>query len=235
MVSKTVYRVCQRYQLDKRFDMGQAFVFGRGVNGNLGDGRTDRHSVGIPQRIALPNRLQVVSISCGNVHTVLVTQDGQAFSFGNGEYGKLGDGITHNHNVSVPQRILLQDGLFVDSISCGWHHTALVTQDGQSYAFGNGEYGQLGGGRINYHNIGIPQRIALPDELVVASISCGYVHTALVTQDGQAFTFGEGEYGKLGDGRTERHSVSVPQRIALPNGLLVASISCGSTHNSIGN
>lgn len=165
--------------------------------------------------------------------TALVTRNGQAFAFGSGNYGQLGDGRSNFHNIGIPQRIALPDGLVVASISCGRWHTALVTQDGQAFAFGDGDHGKLGDGRTGDNDIGIPQRIVLPDGLVVAFITCSESHTALVTQNGQAFAFGDGEHGRLGDGRTDDHNVGIPQPIALPDGLLVASISCGTWHTAL--
>ena len=36
--------------------------------------------------------------------------------------------------------------------------------------------------------------------LQVVDISCGYYHSALVTEEGEVWTWGEGEGGKLGQG-----------------------------------
>ena len=39
--------------------------------------------------------------------------------------------------------------------------------------------------------------------LQVVDISCGYYHSALVTEGGEVWTWGEGEGGKLGQGAGE--------------------------------
>jgi hypothetical protein len=47
----------------------------------------------------------------------------------------------------------------------------------------------------------------------VTYISCGYYHSAFVTADGEVFTFGEADGGKLG---IEGSSVDVPTKVDLP-------------------
>jgi len=157
---------------------GKAYTFGDGGNGKLGDGRTDDHRVGIPiqvQGIIEP----IASISCGTNHTGIVTVSGKAYTFGDGHYGRLGDGRTDDYNVGIPVQV---EGITepIASISCGSYHTGIVTVCGKAYTFGNGYNGKLGNGRTDEYYVGIPvqvQGISVP----VASISSRYFHTGIVT------------------------------------------------------
>jgi len=228
-VSKTVLKVCKQYQLHERFYTGKAYTFGKGYFGRLADGKIYNHSVGIPLQIEEITET-IASISCGKAHTGIITISGKAYTFGDGLYGKLGDGRTHNHDVGIPVHV---QGIAepIASISCGLNHTGIVTVSGKAYTFGDGFGGKLGNGRIDDHFVGIPVQVQGITELV-ASISCGGYHTGIVTVSGKAYTFGYGFCGKLGDGRTDEHSVGIPvqvQGITEP----IASISCGYSHTGI--
>jgi alpha-tubulin suppressor-like RCC1 family protein len=59
--------------------------------------------------------------------------------------------------------------------------------------------------------VGVPTRLFI--DVNVTNISCGYYHSAFVTADGEVFTFGEADGGKLG---IEGSSVDVPTKVDLP-------------------
>jgi len=208
---------------------GKAYTFGNGLFGRLGNGRTDNHSFAVPfqvQGIKEP----IASISCGGYHTGIVTVSGKVYTFGSGSHGKLGDGRTDYYNVGIPVQV---QGITepIASISCGNSHTGIVTVSGKVYTFGIGVNGELGDGRTDEHDVGIPVQVQGITE-PIASISCGYLHTGIVTISGKAYTFGSGVNGKLGDGRTDKHYVGIPvqvQGITEP----IASISCGYLHTGI--
>jgi len=204
---------------------GEVYMFGNGDSGKLGDGNTDRHSVGNPQRIqGIP---KVASISCGSSNTIILTRNRDVYTFGDGTYGQLGDGMVGFHLVGVPQQI--QGIPKIASISCSRFHTGLVTTDGNVYMFGGGKDGRLGNGHTQPHSQPNPQKIQnIPR---ISSISCGLKHTGIITVDGDVYMFGVGNHGQLGDGNTGFHNVGIPQKIqGIPK---IASISCGDKHTGI--
>ena len=50
-LSKTVCKVCRKYQLHERFYTGKVYTLGSSNYGKLGNGRTDSHRVGIPVQV----------------------------------------------------------------------------------------------------------------------------------------------------------------------------------------
>jgi alpha-tubulin suppressor-like RCC1 family protein len=182
---------------------GDLYTFGSSANsGALGDGNTDaNHFVGVPQLIRGLPRIAIVA--CGQYHTAIVR--------------KLGDGIVDNedHFVATPQ--LIEEVPPVASVSCGEFHTAVVTRDGALYTFGYSGEGLLGDGNTDddQPSVGVPQLIrGLP---LLASVSCGSVHTAVITRNGALYIFGGSSYGYS----------ETPRLIQTP--LPVAFVSC--THD----
>lgn len=60
----------------------------------------------------------------------------------------------------------------------------------------------------------------------VAQIAAGAEHSAILTDDGQLYTWGWGEHGQLGLGSTSDHTV--PQLVLLKENSLISRVYCGS-------
>ena len=136
-------------------------------------------------------------VATGEDHTALVTEEGDLYTWGSGEYGRLGHGDETSTN--VPK--LVQSGLkgVVIQVSAGYAHTACVTRNGALFTWGSGIRGKLGHG--NDEKISAPALVqgALISKKVLA-VSAGYAYTACVTSDGDLYTWGDGKYGILGHG-----------------------------------
>ena len=80
---------------------------------------------------------KVISVACGDKHTVCVTEGGDVYSWGNGKMGALG----HNNTSSceLPQKI---EGLSkIVRVDCGADHTLALDLNGKLYSFGENTYG----------------------------------------------------------------------------------------------
>ncbi|XP_075998040.1 putative E3 ubiquitin-protein ligase HERC3 isoform X5 [Genypterus blacodes] len=120
---------------------GNVFSWGRNNCGQLGLGdTTDRQT---PTAVHSLNLKKTIAISCGKDHTTILTKDGAVFTFGSGQYGQLG----HNSfsDELHPRLVAELSGAKVTKIACGRHHTLVLTESKQVYAFGCGDQGQLGG------------------------------------------------------------------------------------------
>jgi alpha-tubulin suppressor-like RCC1 family protein len=55
-------------------------------------GHGDCNDVFVPQEIAFFSGMAVRAVACGDTHTLVVTQDGQLYTFGRNQNGQLGHG-----------------------------------------------------------------------------------------------------------------------------------------------
>jgi alpha-tubulin suppressor-like RCC1 family protein len=73
---------------------GEVFTWGYGQYGRLGHG--DETNQQTPKRVEALIGVKVTMVSCGRLHTVVCTEDGQMYTFGRGEHGQLGHGDEEN-------------------------------------------------------------------------------------------------------------------------------------------
>ena len=93
-----------------------------------------------------PEKVRIKQVCAGAHHSLVMSEEGQVYSFGYGQHGQLG--LRNNINYCTAQ--LVRD--FLDQplaqIATGWHHSLALTTRGDLYAWGYGESGQLGIGGI---------------------------------------------------------------------------------------
>lgn len=141
------------------------------------------------------------AISAGDSHTCGLTTGGAAWCWGLNQYGELGDGTTTMRLVPVP----VSGGLGFASISAGGH-TCGVTPGGQAYCWGWNQFGQLGDGTTDSRLT----PVSVAGGLLFATVATGGgSHTCGVTPTGEAYCWGQNDYGVLGNGNTTDSHVPV--------------------------
>lgn len=85
-------------------------------------------------------------------------------------------------------------------IACGAYHTAICTQDGEVYTWGQGKYGALGVFSTNDQFAPVYVRFNDARNVQITTISCGGQHTIFLDASGRAFVCGNNTQGQLGLG-----------------------------------
>ena len=83
-----------------------------------------------------------MSCACGEFHTITLSDDGTAHSFGKNFEGALGLGNRKNFLVPTPISKLPK----ISMVSCGRNFTVCVDCKGFVWSFGKNNFGQLGTG-----------------------------------------------------------------------------------------
>ena len=125
---------------------------------------------------------------------------------------------------------ILKYSLQISQVSWGESHMAFITDWGHLYTMGNNEKGKLGLGDMEIAQTTVPSLVEFFGDSEVIQVSCGKHHTAWVTQEGIAYTWGEGKYGALGQDFTQ--NTALPQSIGYLSSykIKVTKVSCGWYH-----
>ncbi|MFY9264915.1 MAG: hypothetical protein WAO61_05770 [Solirubrobacterales bacterium] len=172
-------------------DTGGAKCWGRGVDGQIGNGSYANQSTPADVSGFTAN---VESISAGMRHTCLAGSGAgdNVYCWGRGNEGQLGDGAGTTSNVPVLAPIV------ATSVSAGLAHTCAVTPAQSLECWGAGSYGQLGNGATA--NALSPTPVTgFPDGSAL-SVSAGGYHTCAIDADNGVSCWGYRNYGQLGSG-----------------------------------
>ena len=209
---------------------GKVMSFGSNTFGQLGLSiYTTSTAGGISNPTEIPDISNIVHVSCGRVHTALLTKDGYVYLFGSNIYGQLGYALNSGTNNPNFTPTLLADISNVTMVECGGNHTIIVLKNGTALSIGNNQRGQLGNGLSNGSFINfIPTPVVNISNIV--SVACGNEFTAFLLNNGTVATCGINLRGQLArnDNANTSNINSTPTVISYFNN--VSAIACGFEH-----
>ncbi|KAL6039185.1 hypothetical protein STEG23_012209, partial [Scotinomys teguina] len=206
----------------------EIFVLGTNCSGCLGVG--DVQSTIEPRRLDSLTGKKIASLSYGSgPHIVLATTDGEVFTWGHNAYSQLGNGTT-NHGL-VPCHISTNlSNKQVIEVACGSYHSLVLTSDGEIFAWGYNNSGQVGSGSTA--NQPIPRRVTgCLQNKVVMNIACGQMCSMAVVDTGEVYVWGYNGNGQLGLGSSGNQPT--PCRVAALQGIRVQRVACGYAHTLV--
>ncbi|GMY08439.1 ultraviolet-B receptor UVR8-like isoform X1 [Fagus crenata] len=167
----------------------------------------------------------VKGIACGGRHSAVITDAGALLTFGWGLYGQCGQGSTDDELSPTCVSSLL--GIRIEGVAAGLWHTVCISADGDVYAFGGNQFGQLGTGADQAETL--PKLLDAPslENMHAKTISCGARHSALITEDRKVFCWGWNKYGQLGLGDVIDRNI--PSLVTI-DGCVPRNVSCGWWH-----
>jgi alpha-tubulin suppressor-like RCC1 family protein len=211
---------------------GSLYVWGANRQGQLGDGQIN--SCPVPKDLPQLRHRPIVSITCGESHTLAMTVGGNVYSWGENSQGQLGLGDTTRR--LRPELIRSLRASRVSRIAAGKSHSAAISPSGLLFTFGSDFFGQLGLTPAAADS-SVPKFTVTPqiveklrpssssDQARPVEVSCGAASTLVLLADGRCFSFGLGSSGQLGHG--SKASLTVPTHVVLPGAEKVVNVSCG--------
>ncbi|XP_054846376.1 probable E3 ubiquitin-protein ligase HERC6 [Eublepharis macularius] len=203
----------------------RVFSWGAGSFGQLGTG--ELKDCFIPKKIDGLSTFEIIQVACGHYHSIALAKDGRVFSWGQNTHGQLGVGKEAPSH-SRPQHVSALDGIPLAQVAAGGAHSFALSLSGVAYAWGRNNAHQLGLSQSDpKEQIFKPCSVAALKNLDVIYISCGAEHTAILTENGSVFTFGDNSAGQLGTNCSAQKRG--PQKVDWIDGP-VSHLACGSYH-----
>ncbi|XP_028785573.1 PH, RCC1 and FYVE domains-containing protein 1 isoform X1 [Neltuma alba] len=150
------------------------FTWGDGDKYRLGHGNKETYLQ--PTCVSALIDYNFHQIACGHTLTVALDTSGFVFTMGSTIYGQLGNPLSDGKMPTKVQDKLV--GEFVEEISCGAHHVAVLTSRSELYTWGRGANGRLGHGDIE--NRKSPTLVEGLKDRHVKNISCGSNFTSCI-------------------------------------------------------
>eukprot|EP00943_MAST-04B_sp_MAST-4B-sp1_P001086 g1086.t1 len=204
----------------------------------------------------LCNNLLASSVYAGTAHSMILTTDGSAFSFGFNSKGQLGigrsliDQFEPKKVIDVGPKnprntsrwlssLLIQAGKKPSKIkgekravygSLGAFHSGILSDDGKLYLWGSSDRGRLGIGNVGSNIFFHPQCVKYLAKFEIIDFACGRNHTVAVTDKTEVFSWGDGEMVPLGYGNKKGKIEWIPREICSLIGAEVVKVSAGEKH-----
>jgi len=206
---------------------GKAYCWGRGDNGQLGNGGARDEFAPVPVRTSL----RFASISAGYYHTCALTDLGEAWCWGANRRQEGSGQIGNGSRVGGEEPERVRTSLRFSQITAGQVHTCALTQEGEAYCWGGNWYGQLGDGTTTDRT----RPVAVGGGLRFVHLSAGTVFTCGATVQGAGYCWGSNYHYRLGTGEQGEHCgpsdfacSSVP--LAIASGQSFVGVTAGEAH-----
>ena len=206
---------------------GKLWAMGCNEYGQLGLGDTTDRSI----PVLVTTSTTVVAIAAGPEHSLFITSDGKLWAMGYNATGQLGLGDTTERHTPVQVPTTSSVIAVAASAGCGISYSLFVTSDGQLWAMGNNQYGQLGLGyttRIGY-GVNTPAQVLYGTN--VTAVSAGGGHALFMNSDYSGYNnlwcVGDNGHGQLGKDDTTSRSTPT----AVGYGYIATVATAGVNHS----
>lgn len=180
---------------------GQILCWGLNDFGQLGRGYTSPYFSPEPLPEPVLDDRVFETVAVGSMHVCAIDATQAAWCWGRNFDGELGLG-TFAGSLPTPQPVA--GGHLFAQVNAGWVFSCGVDANGQGLCWGQNQYGQLGRG----FKSGVDQ--PMPGPVVgghtFRAISVGRQHACGITTTGEAYCWGDGTSGQLGNGSTANTS-----------------------------
>jgi alpha-tubulin suppressor-like RCC1 family protein/subtilisin family serine protease len=141
--------------------------------------------------VQLAGLSNVSTVAAGGYHALALKSDGTVVSWGNNQYGQLGD----NGGTSSPTPRAVSGLSNVTAVAAGIEHALALKSDGTVWAWGRNFAGQVGDGTTTDRKV--PVHVSLGAN--ATAVAAGLQHSAAALADGTVRTWGSNSSGQLGD------------------------------------
>ena len=211
---------------------GYLYAAGSNAVGQLGRGNVGNGKKLEPLEGKILDK-KVTSFDTGKSGFVLaITEDGKLYGWGNNANGQLAKEIdketTENNYYGVPFVIELASGCKPLAVDAGATHSLLLSEDGNVYAWGQNNRGQLGLSLEIKRTVRVTTPTLIPREKFggekIKQIATTESTSFALTETGILYSWGDSDYGQMGDGVADPIENDLPDLINTPTRTLLSNV-----------
>ena len=179
-------------------ESGVLYGWGNCEAGQLGIGSIENSNFkASPIIMDFPKSIK--KVSCGDSIGMLLTEDGDLYTWGSNYYGSLGQGDYDDR--MIPTKVSFDEKIV--TATSGAKHMVAITESNRVYVWGWNETGQLGLGDETNRNSPVE---LMMDSVKIVDVKAGIVNTLAITDTRQIYGWGGNESGVLLDDTFENRN-----------------------------
>ena len=209
-------------------DDGIVWGWGNNTDGQLGYRQASVNVIRLPQSVV--GRIQkealsnVTAVAAGQNYSLAIKNDGTVWAWGNNNYGQLGDSTANQRNLPVQVKDAAGTGFLtgITAVAAGTSHSLALKNDGTVWAWGSNNNGQLGDDSTTGRYLPVQVKDAAGTGFLtgITAITTGETHSMALKNDGTVWTWGNNNYGQLGDNTTNQRNLPAQVKDAAGTGFL---------------
>ena len=213
---------------------GRLYTWGLNIDHSLGRATEQMNaSPGVVHGLPALHR-----VALGDNFMIALSREGEVFSFGNNSAGQLGLGhlrivgsaerVQFNASKDTPSSTIAsretasKPTTSIKSIAVGATHVLALCCEGNVYAWGSNQYGQLGHQRNRYDSQ--PTLLEMPEK--ITALAAGTHFSLALAESGDVYAWGWNGFGQLGVNDTQPRSA--PTKVPGLQG--VQAVAAGEMH-----
>ncbi len=171
--------------------------------------------------ITINKHLNIMSISCGLLHTLFLTDNGNVYSSGNNNNGQCGLGyLSKQENKLKIINQFIEENIQIKQITCGKYHSACIDNNGNLWCYGLNDNNQCSETEISII-INKPIKLYYNIDTII-KVGCGESFTVYLTQKGYYYGFGKIIVSTLDKVNITKWDAN--------NDIIFKDLSCGANH-----
>ena len=197
--------------------LGNLFTWGSGSRGAVGNGLSgDSNTILSPWRLnggtgsGIANSTKFQTIAAGYYHSLAIDKEGNLYSWGQGTEGQIGKGSPLTDQLT-PYKVNggtgsgISESTKFKSVTGGTLHSLALDVEGNLYAWGNNDYGQIGNGTPG-GSVPAPYKVnggtgsGISAGTRFQKIAAGDGLSLAIDTEGSLYAWGNNDSGQIGNG-----------------------------------
>ena len=171
---------------------GNLWAWGWNFYGQVGNGAPNGN---VTAPVQITTGTPYIAIGAGSDHSLALDADGNLWTWGSDNSGKLGNGAPTG-DVTAPAQTTT--GTTYTAIAAGVNHSIGLDADGNLWTWGYGGFGQLGNGNTNGGDVTAPAQVTT--DTTFARVAASMFYSVALDADGNLWTWGPDDFGQVGNG-----------------------------------